>query len=106
MVTTVSSAKTDEPIEVRLGRKTLVGPKSRVTLAPFGEYDGSICAAAAAMRPVAVITVATCFFPKCLPQCRTALSRISKQCFASKFAFGALTLLVGCQGEHLACKIE
>jgi len=106
MVTTVSSAKTDEPIEVRLGRKTHVGPKITCYIGAFWRIRWVNLRGGGGHASCSCHYCSNMFFPKCLPQCRTALSRISKQCFASKFAFGALTLLVGCQGEHLACKIE
>jgi len=64
LVTTMSPAKTDEPIEMPFGKQTRVGPRNQVTdggctLAPPGEYDRSICAKAA-MQPVTTVSVAVC----------------------------------------------
>ena len=63
LVMTMSPAKTAEPIKMPFGADSY-GSKKHIrwvcTLAPTGEYDGSICAAVA-IRPLAVITIATCF---------------------------------------------
>jgi len=58
VIMSMSRARTTEPIEMLFGEGTLVGSRN-CALASFGEYDGSICAAAA-MRAVFTITVATC----------------------------------------------
>jgi len=49
--------KTDKPIERPFGVKIGVGSTNHI--GATGEYDGSICAAAA-MRPIATITITTC----------------------------------------------
>jgi len=60
-VMNASPTKTDEPMEMPFGGgQTRVCPSDRLldggcTLAPLGEYDGSICTAA--MRPVTVCTI-------------------------------------------------
>ena len=60
LVAPVSPAESDEPIEMPLG-ETRVGPKKHVSegghMAPPGEYNGTT--AAAAMRAVATVAVAT-----------------------------------------------
>ena len=61
--TPVSSTKIAKQIEILLGgrlvwdHETII--RRRCTLAPSGEYNGSICAAAA-MQPVTTITEAMC----------------------------------------------
>ena len=63
---TIRPAKTDEQIEMPLWWTDSRRPKEpcirgvHIGLAPPGEYDGLIYAAAAAMRAVAAIIVATC----------------------------------------------
>ena len=61
----MSPAKTDEPIDITFVRETRVGQVSdwgRHWTCTANTMDGLICAAAAAMRALATITVATVNF--------------------------------------------
>jgi len=61
--TPMSPAKSDEPIEVPIGSRLACDHglyySCESTLAPYGEYDDSICVKT--MRFAATITVATCY---------------------------------------------
>jgi len=63
---TDESCKTDEPMEIPFGGGRLVWVQRTIiggcTLEPSGKYHGMICAAAAAMRAVATIPVAICYY--------------------------------------------
>jgi len=59
MTALLSTAETDEPIDLRFGANSCVNEVGvHSTMAPSGECDGMLCAAAT-MRPVVIITIAT-----------------------------------------------
>lgn len=84
----MSPAKTGEPIDITFVRETRVGQGNHVS--DWGRHwtctantmDGLICAAAAAMRALATITVATVNFFTfyVLMACVFILRRASKNC--------------------------
>jgi len=63
LVTPLSPAKTEEPLEMPFSERTHVAHEPCIrwscTLAPHDEYDGSICATAA-IRPLDTATTETC----------------------------------------------